>query len=108
MGDTVLQFKAIRLERQKQKKTNLQKAIEGIDVTDSSCGENLQFIRYSEYHYRIVHREFGWMLDIWPSTQRLRSVGKVRAPFLPIATPWTIKDVLEAANTYELQREISV
>ncbi|HAL44819.1 MAG TPA: hypothetical protein DCP47_02720 [Phycisphaerales bacterium] len=108
MGDTILHFKALRIERQKKKKMSLQKAIEGIDVTDESCGENLRFIRYSEYHYRIVHKNLGWMIDIWPSTQRLRSVGKVRAPFLPIATPWTIKDVLEAANTYELQREISV
>jgi hypothetical protein len=108
MGETIDSFKALRLERQKQKSINLKNAVHGIDITTFETAKNLRIVRHSEYHYRIEHEELGWMLDIWPSTQRLRSVGKVRAPFLPVERPWTLKDIFEAANTYELQRQIPV
>lgn len=54
-------------------------------------------LRHSEYHYSI--RRDGWILHVYPSNCRLYSPtasGGARAPFIRIATPWTLIDVARA------------
>jgi hypothetical protein len=98
MGDMKSIFKDYRDAQKEQRMINLQESVDGIDWKNMDFGENLMMVRQSDYHFQLFHKRDGWILDIWPSTQRLRSGGKIRAPFIEVPRPWTIKEVIDAAK----------
>lgn len=56
----------------------------------------------TEYQVRLTHAS-GWYVDVYPTKQRLyRPEGhKPRAPFLPLPSPWKIRDVIDAIADYK-------
>lgn len=93
-------FKELKRERQEKKAINLREATKGIDLSNVVIG-HCEFKKCSEYHFQLIHTKKRWMIDIWPSTQKIRSSGRVKAPHVKVKRPFTVMDVIKAVEKLE-------
>lgn len=100
MSETCEALRAVKQMRQEQKAIDKADRLPGIDLNNCVFG-CVQVQQLSEYHFRMMHTTKKWVVDIWPTTQRIKSVGKIIGPYIKVNRPFTLVDVIQAANALD-------
>lgn len=97
--DRADEYELLGQKRQAEAKQRRQRAAEEFpDLVELAAQHGLTLVKRSESHYQLLPVGARWLLNIYPGNCRLYHDPNIeRSPFLHLPTPWTLRDVLEAA-----------
>jgi hypothetical protein len=83
------------------KKARIELARKQLSQASILAGRNgLTLVRRSDLHYQLRHNSEHWILNLYPSNQRIYRDPTKKAPFLRFPNPnedWTLMDVIVSA-----------
>ncbi len=87
-------------QREQKQKNAAHATATFIEARTLALDNGMKLVAKTEIHYQLSfwkeHRKI-WLLNVYPSNQRLYPDSHCKAPFLHVPKPWTFLDVVQAA-----------
>lgn len=101
MGEMREIFDAYKAEMKKQREENYARATAAYKQAQELAFKNDFFLhKHSPWHFSLTWKPKGyavWLYNLYPANQRIYIDPHHKGPFLHVARPWTIMDVVMAA-----------
>ena len=101
MGDMREVFDEYNVKRKKQQEENYARATTAYNQAQELAFKNGFFLhKHSPWHFSLTYKPKGcavWLWNLYPANQRIYNDPNFKGPFLEVAKPWTLLDVVAAA-----------